>query len=78
MRGLRVEIADVVKLQHYLDMVELLDKAVKVERRLKRRGIACQNSNFQSENWRNQILKKEVSSLVHQIRPSQMEFQVEK
>ena len=39
-RGLRAEIADVVELQHYLDMGELMEKAIKVERRLKRRGIS--------------------------------------
>ena len=64
LRGLRAEIADVVELQHYLDMGELSDKAIKVERRLKRRGTTRQNSNFQSENWRNQTLKGEVSPLI--------------
>ncbi|XP_071933757.1 uncharacterized protein [Coffea arabica] len=57
--GLRPDIADIVELQHYLDMGELLDKAIKVERRFKRRGTVRQNSNFQSKNWRNTPLKRE-------------------
>ena len=60
-RGLRAEIADVVELQHYLDMGELLDKTVKVERRLKRRGATRQNSNFQTKNWRNSTMKSEIN-----------------
>ena len=44
--GLRPEIADIVEVQHYLDMGELLDKAIKVERRFKRRGTVRQTSNF--------------------------------
>ncbi|XP_071912327.1 uncharacterized protein [Coffea arabica] len=64
--GLRAEIADVVELQHYLDMGELLDKTVKVERRLKRRGATRQNSNFQTKNWRNLTIKSEISPSVAQ------------
>ena len=61
LRGLHAEIADVVELQHYLDMDELLDKAIKVERRLKRRGIPHQSSNVQSGNWRTQQYKGEIT-----------------
>ncbi|XP_027120499.2 uncharacterized protein [Coffea arabica] len=60
--GLRPDIADIVELQHYLDMGELLDKAIKVERRFKRRGTVIQNSNFQSGNWRNTPFKREDHS----------------
>ncbi|XP_071914093.1 uncharacterized protein [Coffea arabica] len=38
LHGLRPEIAKVMELQHYLDMNEMLKKAVTVERRLKRRA----------------------------------------
>nr|XP_027088741.1 uncharacterized protein LOC113710095 [Coffea arabica] len=61
LRGLHAEIADVVELQHYLDMDELLDKAVKVERRLKRRGIPHQSSSVQSGNWRPPPYKGELT-----------------
>ena len=50
LRGLRTEIADIVELQHYLDLNELLDKAIKVERQIKRRGSARANSTFQASN----------------------------
>ncbi|XP_071916229.1 uncharacterized protein [Coffea arabica] len=57
--GLRPDIADIVEFQHYLDMGELLDNAIKIERRFKRRGTSRQNSNFQSGNWRHASLKRE-------------------
>ena len=57
--ALRPDIADIVEFQHYLDMGELLDNAIKIERRFKRRGTSRQNSNFQSGNWRHASLKRE-------------------
>ena len=55
-------------------MGELLDKTVKVEKRFKRKGIARQNSNFQSGHWKNQIFKKEVSlsSASNSSKPNQI------
>ena len=38
LNGLRPEIAEKVELQHYMELHELVDKAMKVEQRLKRRG----------------------------------------
>ena len=38
LNGLRPKIAELVELQNYVDMPELIDKASKIERRLKRRG----------------------------------------
>ena len=52
-RGLKPEIVDIVELQHYLEIHELLDKTIKVERRFKRRGNNQPNINLQGENWRN-------------------------
>nr|XP_027102838.1 uncharacterized protein LOC113724095 [Coffea arabica] len=46
--GLRPDIAERVELQHYMELHELVDKAIKVEQRLKRRGrghIASQCPN---------------------------------
>ncbi|XP_071921763.1 uncharacterized protein [Coffea arabica] len=42
--GLRPDIAERVELQHYMELHELVDKAIKVEQRLKRRGNT--RSNF--------------------------------
>ena len=41
--GLRAEIADEVEMYHYVEIKDMLEKALKVERRLKRRG---QNRTF--------------------------------
>ena len=53
LRGLRAEIADIVELQHYHDKGELLDKAIKVERRLKRRGTTRNYASTYTPNQRN-------------------------
>ena len=53
LHGLRPEIAKVVEFQHYLDMNEMLEKAVTVEQRLKRWRNAHQGTTYQSGNWRN-------------------------
>lgn len=66
LRGLRAEIADIVELHHYLDIEELVDKANKVEKRLKRRGTPRPTSNFQPGNWRNQPSKEENSTSIAQ------------
>ncbi|XP_027127804.1 uncharacterized protein [Coffea arabica] len=44
LNGLRPDIAERVELQHYIELHELVDKAIKVEQRLKRRGTT--RSNF--------------------------------
>ena len=38
LNGLRPEIADQLELQHYIEIAEMVEKAIKIERRLKRRG----------------------------------------
>ena len=43
--GLHPEIANIVELQHYVEMSDMLEKAVKVERQLKRGGFSCYNAN---------------------------------
>ena len=48
--GVNKEIANVVDLQHYVDIEELLHKAIKVEKQLKSRGT----SRYKSvSNWKN-------------------------
>ncbi|XP_071933094.1 uncharacterized protein [Coffea arabica] len=42
--GLRPEIADQVEMHHYVDLHDMLDKAIKIERRLKRRGGTTKES----------------------------------
>nr|XP_027093640.1 uncharacterized protein LOC113714042 [Coffea arabica] len=59
LHGLRPEIAEVVEFQHYLDMNEMLEKAVTVERRLKRRGSTRSSTTYQARNWRTPQPKRE-------------------
>ncbi|XP_071923173.1 uncharacterized protein [Coffea arabica] len=72
LHSLRPKIAEVVELQHYLDMNEMLEKAVTVERRLKRRGSARQGTTYQAGNWRTPQPKKEekVTASSNLPRPS--------
>ena len=53
--GLNREIADIVDLQHYVDVEELLHKVVKVEKQLKNKGasksVATSSSSWKS-NWK--------------------------
>ncbi|XP_027155584.1 uncharacterized protein LOC113755923 [Coffea eugenioides] len=57
--GLRPEIAEVVKLQTYMDLREPVDKASKVEHRLKRRGPTRPTNTLGGSNWRSYGLRKE-------------------
>ncbi|KAK7338257.1 hypothetical protein VNO77_18861 [Canavalia gladiata] len=57
-RGLKREIADVVEQQHYMEMDELLHKAIQVERQLKSRST-CKYPKYASSssskfNWSNE------------------------
>nr|XP_027090334.1 uncharacterized protein LOC113711368 [Coffea arabica] len=44
LNGLRVEIADQLELQYYVEIEDMVEKAIKIEQRLKRRGTT-RNSN---------------------------------
>ncbi|XP_071916198.1 uncharacterized protein [Coffea arabica] len=52
LNGLRPEIAELVELQNYVDMPELIDKASKIERRLKKRGNTRNPSFSAMPAWR--------------------------
>ena len=79
--GLRKEIADVVELQHYMDLEEMLHMAEKVERQQKRKGSSSKfssnsssSSSWKMNRWekmtilrRKRILKSLIpKSLFHQ------------
>ena len=51
LHGLRSEIIEVVELQHYLDMNEMLEKAVTVEQRLKRKGSTRPGTTYNAGSW---------------------------
>ncbi|RDX75648.1 hypothetical protein CR513_44447, partial [Mucuna pruriens] len=54
--GLKKEIADVVELQHYMEIEDLLHKAIQVERQLKSKSsskFASSSSSSWRSNWKN-------------------------
>ncbi|XP_027155217.1 uncharacterized protein LOC113755410, partial [Coffea eugenioides] len=59
LNGLRPEIADQVELHHYVELGDLVEKAIKIERRIKRRGLTRSYSNFSPSYLRTTPPKKE-------------------
>ncbi|XP_068477278.1 uncharacterized protein [Phaseolus vulgaris] len=55
--GLNHDIRDVVELQEYVDMKELLHKASQVEQQLKRKGIMRSSNNNKNFNWKDKAMK---------------------
>ncbi|RDY07039.1 hypothetical protein CR513_08900, partial [Mucuna pruriens] len=54
--GLKKEIADVVELQHYMEIEDLLHKAIQVERQLKSKSsfkFASSSTSSRRSNWKN-------------------------
>jgi hypothetical protein len=44
------EIANVVELQHYMELEDMIHIAIKVERQIKRRGSTCFQTNLASSS----------------------------
>ncbi|RDX73060.1 hypothetical protein CR513_47376, partial [Mucuna pruriens] len=57
--GLKKEIADVVKLQHYMDIEDLLHKAIQVERQLKSKS-SSKFASSSSSSWRSNLKNNKV------------------
>jgi len=58
LNGLKHDIREVVELEEYVDMEDLLHKANQVKQQLKRKGIMRRSSN-----WKDKVMKdKEVPS----------------
>ncbi|CAJ2636512.1 unnamed protein product [Trifolium pratense] len=63
LHGLNRDISDIVELQHYVEIEDLVHQAVKVEQQLKRKSQARRSStNFNSQNWKDKIKKDGASS----------------
>ena len=56
-----------VELQHYVEIEEMVQKAVKIEQQLKRRGNTRPSSNLQSNSWRSNYPKKEEKAQTSSI-----------
>ena len=59
LNGLRPEIAEQVELQHHVELSDLVEKAIMIERKLKRRGQPRNYTNFSPSYTRNSLPKKE-------------------
>lgn len=61
--GLNHDIRDVVELQEFVEMEDLLHKAIQVEQQIKRRNTARRSStNFNSSNWKERNKKENTAS----------------
>ncbi|RDX82895.1 hypothetical protein CR513_36259, partial [Mucuna pruriens] len=74
--GLKKEIDDVVELQHYMEIEDLLHKAIQVERQLKSKSssqFASSSSSSWRSNWKNNKVftnpKKEVKAIYSNAPP---------
>lgn len=59
LQGLNPEIADIVEMQHYLDMDDLVYQAMKVEEQLKRKRLAKKDRFGSSNTWKSSYKKDE-------------------
>ncbi|XP_052181971.1 uncharacterized protein LOC127794765 [Diospyros lotus] len=57
--GLNRDIADVVELQHYIELDDMVHMAIKVERQLKRKGSTRIGQNSGSSTWKSNWSKKD-------------------
>ncbi|XP_068476336.1 uncharacterized protein [Phaseolus vulgaris] len=58
LNGLNYDIRDVVELQEYVDIEDLLHKANQVEQQLKRKGIMRRSyNNNNNSNWKDKVMK---------------------
>jgi len=57
LNGLNHDIRDVVELQEYVDIEDLLHKANQVEQQLKRKGIMRSSYNNKNFNWKDKVMK---------------------
>ena len=57
--GLNQEIANIVELQYYVELEDMVRMAIKVENQLKRRGSNAQQTPYLGSTWRINVMKKE-------------------
>ena len=57
--GLNREIANLVELQHYMELEDMVHMAIKIENQLKRRGNSTRKNPNSGSSWRPNFVKKE-------------------
>ena len=53
LNGLNLDIRDIVELQEYVELDDLLHKAVQIEQQLRRKSASRRNSSNTYQNWTN-------------------------
>ena len=56
--GLNQEITNIVELQHYVEMENMVHMAIKVENQLKRKGINARKTPYLRSTWRLNVMEK--------------------
>ncbi|XP_038979001.1 LOW QUALITY PROTEIN: uncharacterized protein LOC120109324 [Phoenix dactylifera] len=59
LQGLNLDIANIVELQHYVELEDMVHMAMKVERQLKRKGSTRHERNLGSSTWKSNWSKKD-------------------
>ena len=64
------EIANLVELQHYVELEDMVHMAIKIEKHLKRRGSNTrQNPSSSSSSWKLNFVRREANHSQTQTRP---------
>ncbi|XP_059455030.1 uncharacterized protein LOC132185248, partial [Corylus avellana] len=69
LNGLNREIANVVELQHYVELEDMVHMAIKVERQLKRKGTRSFQNPGSSTSWRSNGRKDEGTAFKSKTEP---------
>ena len=62
--GLNQEIANLVKLQHYVELEDMMHMTIKIENQLKRRGSNTRQNLSSSSSWMSNFVKKEEKQAI--------------
>ena len=62
LNGLNEDIRDVVELQNYVEIEDIVHHAMKVEQQLKRKSVRKISSNFDNSRWKEGFKKEGTSS----------------
>ena len=69
LNGLNQDIANVVELQHYMELEDMVHMAIKVERQLKRKGTQSFQNPSSSASWRSNGRKDEGAIFKSKTKP---------
>jgi hypothetical protein len=73
LNGLNWDIANVVELQHYVELEDMVHMAIKVERQLKRKGARSFQNSGSSTSWKSNWRKEEGVVIKSKTEPPKKE-----